>query len=92
MFEKAFVQDGVDIAEKLLALLAVRFDGGTDLIVADRIDIVEGQIFQLAAKLAHAETVSEGSVDVERLASDGLLTFPAADVPACACCEDDRPV
>ena len=72
---KTLVQDGIDVAEKLFALLAVRFHGGADLIVADGIDIAKGEIFEFAANFAHAEAVRERRIDVEGLARDGLLTF-----------------
>ena len=75
VFDKALVQDGVDIAEKLFALLAVRFDGGTDLIVTDGIDIAKRQVLEFTANFAHAETVSEGGINVEGFSSDSLLPF-----------------
>jgi hypothetical protein len=58
---------------KLLALDAPRLDGRRDLLVADRVGVAEGQVFQLAAHLAHAQPVSQRRVNVLGLAGDGLL-------------------
>ncbi len=41
-----------------------------DLLVADGIDVGEGQVLQLAANLAHAKAVRHGRVDVEGLLRD----------------------
>src|SRR5208282_1978619 len=55
------------------ALNAAGFDGGGDLLEADRIGVTEGQVLELAAYLAHAEAVGEWGIDVEGLAGDGFL-------------------
>ncbi len=62
-------------AQKLLALDAARFDGRRDLLVADRVGVAEGQVFQLAAHLAHAQTMRERRVNVQGFAGDGLLAL-----------------
>ncbi len=40
-----------------------------------RIDVAEGEVFEFAAQLAHAEAVSERSVDVEGFLGDARLLF-----------------
>ena len=60
-------------AQELFALDAPRFDGRGNLLVAHRIGVAEGQVFKLAAHLAHAQPVRQRSVDVQRFAGDGLL-------------------
>ena len=67
------LDEGVfDAAQELLALEAARFDRRRHLLEADRIGVAEGQVFKLAAHLAHAEAVGEGRVDVHGLAGDGF--------------------
>ncbi len=60
-------------AQELLALDAPGFNGCSDLLIAHRIGVAEGQVFQFAAHFAHAQPVSQRRVNVERLAGDGLL-------------------
>ena len=64
-----------DAAQELLALDAAAFDGGRDLLIADRVGVAEGQIFELAAHFAHAQAVSERGVDVQSFAGDGLAAL-----------------
>lgn len=59
----------------MLALLPICLDGGIHLIVAEGIDILEREIFQFAANLAHAQPVREWRVDVEGFARDELLAI-----------------
>ena len=67
------LDDALHLRQKRFAFLAARLDGIFDLVVGDGIDILEGEIFQLAANFAHAQAVGDGGVDVERLARDFLL-------------------
>ena len=60
---------------KLLALLAARFDRFMHLLVADRIQIAESQVFQFAANFAHAQPVRDGRVNLQRLFGDLLLAL-----------------
>ncbi len=46
-----------------------------ELLVGEGVGVAEGEVFELAAQLAHAQAVGERSVDVERLAGDALLLF-----------------
>ena len=62
-----------DALEERLAFAAQRIDFGGELRVGEGIDVAEGEVFELAAQFAHAETVRERSVHVERLASDAAL-------------------
>ena len=50
-----------------------RLDGVLHLVVGDGIDILERQVFQFAADLAHAQPVRDGRVDVQGFARDLLL-------------------
>ena len=59
--------------QKRFALFAARLDGVLHLVVGDGIDVLEGEVFELAANLAHAQAVRDGRVDVEGLARDLLL-------------------
>jgi hypothetical protein len=43
--------------------------------VGDGIDVLETQVFQFAANLAHAQPVRDGSIDVEGLSRDFLLAI-----------------
>ena len=61
--------------QKGLACLTFRLDHLMDLLVADGIHMAETKIFQLAADFAHAETVRNGSIDVQRLLGDFLLSI-----------------
>ncbi len=45
------------------------------LLVSDRIDVAEAEVFEFAANLAHAEAVRDGSVDVERFTGNLLLAL-----------------
>ena len=49
------------------------FDRFLNLLVADRIQIAEAEVFQLAANLAHAQAVRDGRIDLQRLFGDLLL-------------------
>ena len=53
----------------------MRFDGFLHLLVGDRIEVAEAQVFELAANLAHAEPVRDRPVDLERLLGDLLLAI-----------------
>ena len=57
-------------AEKRLALLAARLDGLLHLVVGDGVNVLEGQVFELAANLAHAQAMRDGRVDFQGLARD----------------------
>ena len=61
------------LGQERLALLAPRLDGFLHLVVGDRIDVLERQVFQLAANLAHAEAVRDRRVNLQRLLGDLLL-------------------
>ena len=65
----------LDLGQELLARLAPRLDRVVHLLVGDGIDVAEGQVFQFAADLAHAEAVGDGGVDFQGLAGDGLPAF-----------------
>ena len=73
VFAQLLDQRVFDAAQELLALDAPRLDGRGDLLVAHRVGVAEGQVFELAAHFAHAEPVRERRVDVQRLAGDGFL-------------------
>ena len=61
--------------QECLALLAPGIDRFLHLLVANRIEKAESQVFQLAANLAHAEPVGDGSVDLQRLFGDLVLAL-----------------
>ncbi len=65
--------DALHLGQKRLAFLAARLDGVLHLVVGDGIDILEREVFELAANFAHAQAVRDGRVDVERLAGNLLL-------------------
>ncbi len=74
MFSCSFCfDDPLHFGQKGFAFLAARLDGVLDLVVGDGIDVLERQVFQFAADLAHAQAVGDGRVDVQRLARDLLL-------------------
>ena len=76
-FDVRFLQLGADDAfhllQELFALFAALFHFVVDLLIGNRVHVLEGQVFELTANLAHAEAVRERTVDVESLASNGLL-------------------
>ena len=43
-----------------------------DLLVGVRLEVLEGEVFQFAAHLAHAQAVRDGRVDLDGLAGDAL--------------------
>ncbi len=55
------------------------------------IEIPEGQIFQFAADLAHAEAVRDGRIDLQRLARRCARGARGSDSPASACYAAGRP-
>ena len=57
-------------ARKASPSLRLRFDGVLDLVVGDGIDVLEREVLELAADLAHAQPVRDGRVDFLRLAGD----------------------
>ena len=63
-----------DPFQKLLVLLAARFDDARDLFPCRRIDVPEGQIFQFAADLPHSQAVRDGSIDLDGFTGN---PFPA---------------
>ena len=69
------LDDLLHLGQKRLAFLAAGFDGVLHLVVGDGIDVLEGQVFQFAADLAHAQAVRDGRVDVQGFARDLLLAF-----------------
>ena len=62
-----------------------------DLGVGFGIEILECEIFQFAADLAHAEAVGDGGVNFQGLARDTLAALGAQSSPASACCAAGRP-
>ena len=46
-----------------------------ELAVIFRVQVLEGEVFQLAAQFTHAETVRDGRVDVHRFLRDALALF-----------------
>ena len=73
VFAQLLVERIFHAAQKLLALHAPRFNGRSHLLVAHRVGVTEGQVFQFSAHLAHAQPVSQGRIDVQSLAGDGFL-------------------
>ena len=64
LFSRSFCFDhALDLRQECLALLAARLDGILDLVVGDGIDVLEGEVLEFSANLAHAETVGDGRVD-----------------------------
>ncbi len=67
------LDDRLHLGQERLALFAARLDGVLHLVVGDGIDVLEREVFELAANLAHAQAMRDGRVDVQRLARDLLL-------------------
>ena len=66
-----------DAIEECFAFAAEGIDFSGELVVGEGVDVAEGEVFKLAAQLAHAEAVRERGVDVEGLAGDALLLVGA---------------
>ena len=59
--------------QKSLSCFAAGFNRIVDLLISDRIDVAEAEVFQLSADFSHAQTVSDGGVDLESFAGNFLL-------------------
>ncbi len=57
--------------------MAARLDGAQDLLVGVRLQVLEREVFEFAANLAHAEAVRDGRVDLDGLARDALAPLGA---------------
>src|ERR1035437_4579562 len=66
-----------DFAEELLVGVALGFNGAEDLLVGIRLQVLEGQILEFAADLAHAETVRDRGIDLDGFARDALAPLRA---------------
>ena len=76
LFSRSFCSnDPLHLGQEGFALLAAGLDGVLHLVVGNGIDVLEGQVFELAADLAHAQAVSDGRVDVQSFARDLLLAI-----------------
>ena len=74
MFSFSFcLDDALHLGQERFAFFAAGLDGVLHLVVGDGIDVLESEIFQLAANLAHAQAVRDGRINFERLARDLLL-------------------
>ena len=74
-----FLENGVylgrDLGQKLLVHLAPALYLAPHFLVGLGLKVPEGQVLELAADLAHAEAMGDGSVDFERLSRDALALF-----------------
>jgi hypothetical protein len=61
---------GEDLADHLAAVAARRLDGLGQHAVAQRIDVAEGQLLQLAIEVVQPQPVGDRGVDLQRLARD----------------------
>ena len=61
--------------QELLALFAAGLDCVVHLLVGQRIEIAESQIFELAANLSHAQAVGYGPINFQSFLGDFLLAF-----------------
>ena len=55
----------------------MRLDGGEDFGVGVGLEVLEGEVFELAADFAHPEAVRDGRVDLDGLAGDALAALGA---------------
>ena len=55
------------------------FDGGHDLLVGVRLQVLERQVLQLVAHLPHSQAMGDGRVDLGGLAGDALLALRAEE-------------
>ncbi len=68
------------LVQELLVGVAARFDGAQDLFVCFRLEVLEREVLELAADLAHAQAVRDGSVDFNRLPRNAFAAV-AIEVP-----------
>ena len=66
-----------DAVEEGFAFAAEGVDLVGELGIGEGIDVAEGEVFELATQLAHAETVGKRGIDVEGLLGDAGLLFGA---------------
>src|SRR5436190_10062689 len=57
--------------------MPLRLDGGEDFRVRIRLEMLECEVFELAADFAHPEAVRDGGIDFDRLPRDALATLGA---------------
>src|SRR5450432_1207813 len=77
-FVPQFGLDGLaDLGEKLFVGMAPRFDGEDDLLVGVRLQVLEGEVLEFVAHLAHAQAVRDGRVDLDGLARNTLAPLGA---------------
>ena len=67
------------LGQEGLEFLAARGDSALQIAVGGRLQIAKGQVLEIAADHAHAESMRDGSVDIERLAGDALLLIGAQE-------------
>jgi uncharacterized damage-inducible protein DinB len=60
-FFQAVAQHAFHARHESFALFAARLDRDPNLLVSNGIDVLETQVFEFAANLAHAETVRDGA-------------------------------
>ena len=73
VFPELLRQHVFHAAQKLLALLPPRLHTFRNALVAHRIGVAEGQVFKLAAHLAHAQPMRQRCVDVHGFPRDHVL-------------------
>ena len=66
-----------DFLQEFLVGMAPRFDGAHDFLVRVGLQVLERQVFQLAAHFAHPQAVRDGRVDFDGLAGDALAPLGA---------------
>src|SRR5437763_6329635 len=61
--------------QELLAFFSSRVNSFLHLLIPDRIEVTESQVFELAANLTHPEAVGDRRINVEGLAGNFLLAL-----------------
>ena len=75
ILSEVFADRFLKLGEEFLKLLAALGNRRLQLGVRRRLQISEGQVFQVAAHCTHAQPVGDGRINVERLSGDALLFF-----------------
>ena len=70
------IRDAVaGVFDKIAAFAVAFFDVGLDLLVADRVEKFQRQVFQLLLHALHSEAVGERGVDLHRIMRGGAALF-----------------
>src|SRR5208283_2667128 len=69
------LQGLADFVEEFLVGMSLALDGGDDFAIGVRLQVLEREVLELTAHLAHSKAVGDGRIDFEGLAGNALAAF-----------------